>query len=171
MAELKYWWKLVTYANAPEISHVIQFCHMCDKLHHIFRLQLISLYLLLPSPIPIILSLLHCLKLIRWVISIYRVFQITVPMNLQNWRLVYGWIQLQGSGCSRLCNQHQVSAALSQCVRYEISSSTTQPNVGKGRESLMGKEKKIVSFQNSESRALSQWDFGFSLCAAPEFQV
>ena len=56
-------------------------------------------------------------------------------------------------------------------VRYRISSSTTQPNVGKGRESLMEKKEKIAGFWNSESRALSQRDFGFSLCAAPEFQV
>ena len=40
-------------------------------------------------------------------------------------------------------------------VRYRISSSTAQPNVGKGRESLMEKKEKIASFQNSESRALS----------------
>ena len=54
-------------------------------------------------------------------------------------------------------------------VRYGISSSTTQPNVGRGRKSLMGK--KVASFRNSESGALSQWDFSFSLCTAPEFQV
>ena len=31
--------------------------------------------------------------------------------------------------------------------------------------------KKVAGFRKSESGALSQQDFGFSLCAAPEFQV
>ena len=40
-----------------------------------------------------------------------------------------------------------------------------------GRKSLIEERKKIAGFQNSESGALSQRDFGFSLCAVPEFQV
>ena len=42
---------------------------------------------------------------------------------------------------------------------------------GAGRKSLQGGRERVrgevAGFQNSESGALSQWDFGFSLCAAP----
>ena len=46
---------------------------------------------------------------------------------------------------------------------------------GAGRKSLKGERVRVrgevASFWNSESGALSQWDFSFSLCAAPKFQV
>ena len=46
---------------------------------------------------------------------------------------------------------------------------------GVGRKSLKGERERargeVAGFQNSESGALSQQDFGFSLCTAPEFQV
>ena len=51
-------------------------------------------------------------------------------------------------------------------VRVGISFSS-QPNVERGRNHLG----EVASFQNPKSGALSQRDFGFSLCAAPEFQV
>ena len=46
---------------------------------------------------------------------------------------------------------------------------------GAGRKSLKGERERVrgevAGFRNSKSRALSQQDFSFSLCAAPEFQV
>ena len=46
---------------------------------------------------------------------------------------------------------------------------------GAGRKSLKGERGRargeVASFWNSKSGALSQRDFGFSLCAAPKFQV
>ena len=57
-------------------------------------------------------------------------------------------------------------AVLKDCVRDKISSSS-QPNVGRGRNLLRG----IAGFWNSESGALLQRDFSFSLYAAPKFQV
>ena len=46
---------------------------------------------------------------------------------------------------------------------------------GAGRKSLKGERERargeVAGFRNSKSRALSQWDFDFSLCAAPKFQV
>ena len=46
---------------------------------------------------------------------------------------------------------------------------------GAERKSLKGERERargeVAGFRNSESAALSQQDFGFSLCAVPEFQV
>ena len=55
---------------------------------------------------------------------------------------------------------------ISRCQRWDFLLSL--PSMGRGRRFLKGE---VASFWNSESGALSQWDFGFRLCAAPEFQV
>ena len=59
--------------------------------------------------------------------------------------------------------------------RCDFPPTATQPNVGSGKEIPEGGRERVrgevASFRNSESGALSQRDFGFSLCAAPEFQV
>ena len=61
------------------------------------------------------------------------------------------------------------------CQRRDSPPTATQPNAGSGKEIPEGGRERargeVASFWNSESRALSQQDFGFGLCAAPKFQV
>ena len=61
------------------------------------------------------------------------------------------------------------------CQRCDSPPTTTQPNAESGKETPKGGRERVrgevATFQNSESRALSQQDFGFSLCAVPKFQV
>ena len=41
--------------------------------------------------------------------------------ELQIWRLVCGWIQSQGNGCSRLCNRPQVNTALGKASHHKLT--------------------------------------------------
>ena len=44
--------------------------------------------------------------------------------ELQIWRLAHGWIQSQGNGCSRLCNQPQVNTALGKASHHKLCNTT-----------------------------------------------
>ena len=56
------------------------------------------------------------------------------------------------------------------CQSHDFPPTTTQPNAGSGKEIPEGGRERARG-EVAKSGALSQWDFGFSLCAGPKFQV